>query len=255
VKGGIRPVSLKSMGLTNDPNIPVPALANEAAEENAETLKTETLKKETENEEPMKPEILAALGLEEGATPEEVLAKITELSTAANTAEEDAETLKAEKLKVQEAETKVSEAENELATANEKVTTLEGTLAIAANHAVQAAVTAGRITPAEAEAKTTELLAANDFAAALQDLGKLPAKVKTESATGDLGSAKSQMVLAQNDAAKAAREERAQLVENEFQLTNPTLSIGERKRTAWRRAQAKRPELFGGKEDSSGTDA
>jgi hypothetical protein len=270
--GGIRPVGLKSMGLTNDPNIPVPALANERETEDLETedgRQEESQNAEpNENEEPMKPEILAALGLEEGATPEEVLAKITELSTAANKAEADAETLKAEKLKAEAAETALAAANETITTletaktdaetlataANEKITTLEGALQIAANHAVQAAVTTGRLTPAEAESKVTEILAANDFQAALGDLGKLHAKVKTESTTGDLGSAKSRLVLASNDAAKAAREERAQLVENEFQATNPAQSIGERKRIAWQRAQKKNPELFG-KADSTGATA
>jgi hypothetical protein len=116
-------------------------------------------------------------------------------------------------------------------------------------------VNAGRITPAEAEAKATEILAANDFEAALQDLGKLPAKVKTESVTCPLGEAKSRLVVAANDANTAARNERAILVANEYANTNPALSEGERKRTAWRRAQAKRPDLFGRKEDSSGTAA
>jgi hypothetical protein len=266
VKGGIRPVSLKSMGLTNDPNIPVPALANEAEEVISDQLAVisgeESNENQTENEQPMKPEILAALGLEEGATPDDVLAKITSLKDAASekeAAENKAKDADDKYTEAEEKKTKAEEektkAENELATANKRVTELEGTLAIAANHAVQAAVAAGRITPAEAEAKATELLAANDFAAALQDLGKLPAKVKTESTTGDLGSAKSRLVLAHNDESKAAREERAQLVEIEFQRTNPSLSTGERKRIAWRRAQAKRPDLFGGKEDSSGTAA
>ena len=270
--GGIRPVGLKSMGLTNDPNIPVPALANERETEDLETedgRQEESQNAEpNENEEPMKPEILAALGLEEGATPEEVLAKITELSTAANKAEADAETLKAEKLKAEAAETALAAANETITTletaktdaetlataANEKITTLEGALQIAANYAVQVAVTTGRLTPAEAESKVTEILAANDFQAALGDLGKLHAKVKTESTTGDLGSAKSRLVLASNDAAKAAREERAQLVENEFQATNPAQSIGERKRIAWQRAQKKNPELFG-KADSTGATA
>jgi len=208
----------------------------------------------------MKP-LLIALGLTDGATLEEAQAKITELQTAAN----EAATLKMDKVK----------ADADLLAANGKVTTLtnerdnrdaalgamtgerdalRGTLEVAANHAVQGAVTSGRITPAEADAKVTEILAANDFAAALQDLGKLAAKVKTESSTGDLGAAKARLVIAANDEGKAAREERATLVANEYAATNPALSTGERKRLAWQRAQAKNPELFG-KKDSSGSAA
>ena len=266
------------MGLTNDPNIPVPALANEAAgEERTDPSDpadpTDLSQSEHENEEPMKPEILAALGLEEGATPEEVLAKITELqaaATAAATEKAELETAKAD------AEAKTTEAENELATAkeqivglenslsdkiidlaaaNERAGTLEGNLRIAANAAVQSAVEAGRITPAEAEAKAAEVLAANDFEEAIADLGKMPAKFKTTSQTGDLGSAKSRLVIAANDESTAAREERARLVANEYEQTDRTLSPGERKRIAWRRASAKNPDLFAKGKDSSGTAA
>ena len=266
-KGRVRPVALKSMGLTNDPNIPVPALANEAGEEvisdqlavSSEESQTEP----TENEnDTMNPEILAALGLEEGATPETVLAKITDLKGAADaaanehseleTAKADAETLKAEKLKAEEDKTA---AENERDTIAAERDAALASLRVAANNAVQHAVTTGRITPAESETKLTEILAANDLEAALADLGKLPAKFKTASQTGDLGSAKSRLVIAANDESAAARDERARLVANEYESTNPTLSTGERKRIAWRRASAKRPDLFGKKEDSSGAAA
>jgi hypothetical protein len=40
VNGGMRPIALKSMGLTNDPNIPVPALANESDTSTAKDTKT-----------------------------------------------------------------------------------------------------------------------------------------------------------------------------------------------------------------------
>lgn len=268
VKGGIRPIALKSMGLTNDPNIPVPALANEAEEEvisdqSAVISEEESL---TENNNDMTPEILAALGLEEGATPDSVLAKITALK---DSAEENAETLKAEKLKAEEAdaakadaeakatqaEEKKTEAENERDTAKAEAATLTERLKLAANAAVQHAVQAGRVTPAEAEAKLGEILAANDFEAAITELAKAPAKFKTVSQTGALGEAKARVHLAANDESAAAKAKRARLVENEFVNTNPALSLGERKRLAWNRARAKDPEVFGGKKDSTGTAA
>jgi hypothetical protein len=260
VKGGIRPVGLKSMGLTNDPNIPVPALANEVETEDLETQDT---REETESIKPIEPmnEIIAALGLEEGATPEEVLAKITALKDAA--AEKEAVETKASKAETAkvESEEKIVELENSLsveslalAAANDKVTALEGGLRSAvAGHVMRAALE-GKVLPAEAEAKVVEILAANDIPAALEAMVKTAAKFKTSSTTGNLGSAKSQMVLAANDEGKARREERAALVEHEFQATNPSQSLGERKRIAWQRAQKKNPELFG-KADSSGTAA
>lgn len=248
-RGVVRPVSLKSMGLTNDPNIPVPALANEVE---TEDFKTQYTREESQQNNEMK-DILLALGLEEGATPEEVLAKIAELKKPAEEAE-NTDALKAEMLKAEQDKAKAEAdkvaAENSLAAANTKIVSLETGLQAAANAAVDAAMTAGKITPAERGAKVTELLAANDFATALQDLGKMPAKIKTASATGNLGGEKSKLVIASNDAAAAARAERATLVENEFQNTNENLSNGARKRIAWQRAQAKNPGLFGKKESS-----
>lgn len=256
IKGGIQPIGLKSMGLTNDPNIPVPALANEAAADDDDLQPDNQPTTDT-----MNPDILAALGLEEGATPEEVLAKITELKAAADaanadnseleTAKAEAETLKAEKQAAEEAKTT---AENARDTAITERDAARESLRIAANCAVQNAVTAGRLTIADAESKLTEILAANDLEAAITDLGKLPPVVKTSSATGDLGNAKARIVIAANDEAAARKSEREQLVANEFEATNPSLSLGERKRIAWRRASAKNPALFG-KKDSSGAAA
>jgi hypothetical protein len=272
VKGGIRPIALKSMGLTNDPNIPVPALANEAEGEEVISDQSSVISEESQSEdetkepiENMKPEILAALGLDEGATPESVLAKITEIQAAANEAEArisewqtavanaNAEIARFE-TELAAANQSASEATAALAAANEKVEEIEANLAIAANAAVQAAVTAGRITPAEAEAKASEILAANDFDVALKELAKAPARFKTASTTGDLGEAKSRLVVAANDESAAKRNERAVLVANEYANTNPALSEGERKRIAWQRAQKKHPELFA-KKDSSGSAA
>lgn len=257
---GMVPTGLKSIGLTNDPNIPVPALANEAETQDFKTQDPREEESQTiEHEEPMKPEILAALGLEDGATPDEVLAAINALAEKAaakpepeaetpeetepeeTEPEEDPELLKAEKLAADE---KCQAAENELATANEKITAMEGALKLAANHAVESAVCAGKLTPAEAPAKVEEILAANDLAEALHELGKLPAKVKTASTTGDLGTAKARLVIAANDATAVAKAERAQLVANEYEGINPALSHGARKRLAWQRAQAKHPALF-----------
>jgi hypothetical protein len=239
----LRPVILKSMGLTNDPNIPVPALANESDTEDFETEDTsQQLIEDNMNE------ILAALGLEDGATLEDALAKIAALTEAAELAA--TEKAAADAKAAEEEAAKMAEAEK-LAAAENEAKGLRASLTIAANAAVATAVAAGKLTPAEAESKATEILAANDFAAALQDLGKLNAKVKVTSVTGDLGSAKTRLVIAANDQAKAQREERARLVENEFQNTNPQQSLGERKRIAWQRAQRKNPEVFGKVDHSS----
>ena len=252
---GLVPTGIKSIGLTNDPNIPVPALANEMQTEDLET-EDGRLEEEVVPTPPaapsapaaISPELIEALGLTPEATEEEILAAVQALkdaATAANTAKTEAETAKvaADGCKT-EAETAKAAAEEKTTLAENERNAAQAALKIATDHAVQAAVICGRITPAEADAKATEILAANDLAVALQDLGKMPTKVKTVSTTGDLGNAKAKLVLASNDAASVAKAERAQLVANEFDATNPAMSVGERKRTAWRRAQAKRPELF-----------
>ncbi len=240
---GMVPVGIKSIGLTNDPNIPVPALANESdlsdpsdPDQNPEPSNEETT---------MNAELLAALGLPDTATAEEALAAITALkdaAQAAETAQGEAETAKCE------AETAANEcktkAANDVAAAQAETAAAKASLALAANHAVAAAVAAGRITPAEADEKTAEILAANDLAAALQALGSLPAKVKTESATGDLGSAKARLVVAANDEMAARKAERAQCVANEYNAITSGMSDGARKRLAWQRAAQKNPALF-----------
>lgn len=232
-RGRMRVTGLKSMGLTNNPNIPVPALANE---------------EDSQPNNDMNPEIIAALGLEEGATPEECLAKITALKDAASAAE--AEKAEAENAKCA-AETAATEAGEAKQTAENELAAAKQAIEVAANRAVQAAVTAGKLTPAEAEAKTTEVLAANDLGAALAGLDALPPKVKTESTTGNLGAAKTRLVTAANDEAAARRDQRAAAVANELAATNPALPDSERKRIAHERAARRNPELFSNKSSGS----
>lgn len=248
---GIKPVAMISMGLTNNPNIPVPALANEVEDEPSDELAG----------------IRSALGLEDGAANDAVLAEITRLSglqallDAANatvttvTGERDA-------------------ARGELATANEALTlagserdTARGDLA-AANEAIDAlreyavdealanAVSAGRMTPAEKDSKRGELMAAaaNELGTALGEIGKLPVKFKTVSTTGDLGTARTQLVKVQNDTGALHREERRTAVANELERIPENKPEAERKRIAWARAAQKNPELFG-KQESPGAAA
>ena len=241
-KRGLVPVGLKSVGLTNDPNIPVPALANDAdAATEPDPTDPNELQEPTEI---MNPAILQALGLAPEATPEDALAAIQALTDKCSAMEAD----KTAAQNACDAEKTAKEAAaNSLAEKVVELTAARAALSIAANHAVAGAVASGRVLPAEADAKAAELLAANDLAAGLQALGTLPAKFKTESATGDLGTAKSRLVVAANDESANNRSERALLVANEFAATNPALSTGERKRIAWQRAQAKNPALFGKK--------
>ena len=253
--GGIRPTTLKSMGLTNDPNIPVPALANSA---DAETQDDKTQDTRLEDARPdeqltnntntdMTPELLAALGLDDTATPADVLAKIKALQEAATPPEESPAEEVTETPAVEATEPPAEEVPPGAKAAADacEAAGLKDKLKTAANDAVQAAVTAGKVLPAEARAKVDAILAANDFGAELAALRLLPAKMKVASSTGPLGAAKVQLVVAANDEASARRQERALAVANEAAaIGNPAIGEGERKRIAWERAQRKNPTLF-----------
>ncbi len=238
----LRPVALKSMGLTNDPNIPVPALANDA--ESAAATEAATDGQAAEQPTPAAPQEIAAeirelLGLDNAADLAKVLEAIRVLKTPPANPEK-------EKLKTDlHAENEARKtAENELAAARDKITTTEKLLRVAVGNAVQGAVESGQVLPADAETKTAELMAANDLAAALRSLGDLPPAMKTKSVTGSLGPAKVRVVTAANDQAATRREERRVAVANEYERTNRAMPECERKRIAHERAARRNPELF-----------
>jgi phage I-like protein len=250
---GIQPVAMISMGLTNNPNIPVPALANDAADAtddfalqvagvlglDAAAASNEAIVSELER--------LSGLQAQLDAANESVTTLTTERDTARSelaTANETIGTLTTER----------AGAESELAAANETATELR---CLVVDGALDSAVANGRLMPGERTAKRDELLscAANEFAGEIEALGKLPVKFKTKSTTGNLGGAKAALVKAANDPGTLAREERAMAVANEYELTNPAMPEHERKRIAWDRARAKNPELFDRKEKSPGAAA
>lgn len=253
VKGEIRPARLISMGLTNTPNIDVPALANEegAGGQGPEAGSLESLIE-------LLPE---SLGLANDASPEAIIEGLTSFRVRAETAEAANATLTADLTTVRgELETAAANlvtltterdtAQGELETANELLETLRGSMI---DEALSNAITAGRVLPAEKDAKRAELVAANDLSAALGELKALQPKIKVKSVTGDLGGARVQVVAAHNDGSKAAREERAVAVANELEGVPQDKPEGERKQIAWRRAATKNPELF--KNQSPGTAA
>jgi len=236
------PAVFQSMGLTNQPNIPVPALANDAA--NAESSGNDlSLTNESTTPTEMNPEILAALGLAATATAEEALAAIHALQKDA--AEEESPEPPAVEATENEAGNTATCGGGTKA-AND-VDAATGRLTVFASAAIQRAVSSGRLAPSEVESKTAELLASNDLASALAALDAMPQKIKTESVTGDLGSAKTQLVIAANDAGKVARDARKVAVDGEFAATHPSMPDAQRRRIAFTRAAAKNPELFSNK--------
>ncbi len=129
ISNRVFPDLLQSVGLTNFQNIPDARRVTH----NAAIGTTQ------ENEDDMNPELLAALGLDESATNEQVLAKIAEMKAAAESAVADKE-------KAAEMEVEISSANAALATARADLQTLRTTVA---NAMLDTAITGGAITQGE----------------------------------------------------------------------------------------------------------
>lgn len=164
-----RPVVLFSVGLTNQPNIPVVPIANDkTGEEHTTSTKENTMWKW----------LAGLLGLSNDATEEEVQKKVKEQldNSAAQHAADQA---------------RIKELENELQTEksaleNEKSARTQAEEAIASERKarvellVNEAVQAGRLKPADKDAKVTELCNAQDdeFDGKIAELGNAKAQYK-----------------------------------------------------------------------------
>jgi hypothetical protein len=225
VKGGLQPVRLRSIGLTNNPRIPVPPIAND-------------------NTEPMKlsPKVAKLLGLAEDGdhTDETISAACDALTT-----------------KITGNETAANDAQTKLTTTQAELTTIKGQLS-AANDALKAArtaridlvlgnlVTANKLTGAERDTARAELLAIeNDdqIGTRLEELGKADPKLKTKPVTGNLGDEKSKLKQAENDAAARAEKIRT-AVDEELESIGNDMVPSKRYDMAFARARNKHPELF-----------
>jgi Mu-like prophage I protein len=138
-----RPVLLWSDALTNTPNIQENTIAlNASGAAMAETFPQESPNQKNETEMKLTPEALAALGLADGATPEEISAAIM-------------------KMVPEKPPEKKPEMMPELVAANSRATALETELAgirgAAITTVINDAVTTGRITEADRPAWTTAL--------------------------------------------------------------------------------------------------
>lgn len=222
----LRPVRLLSFGLTNRPNIPVPALANDEPGGDGQSTTTEN---------DMTKKQLEKLGLAEDATPEQIATRLDALVKSENDLAEAQN-------KLTTAENDLTEREAALATANDRATAARKALV---GSAIDRAVQAGRMPEADRAARETELLAIEndeDLGKALADLDKAETKLKTESKTGDLAGAR-EAIAAENDAA-ARSAKRQKLVQEELTSIANDLPAGERYNLAWQRVQHAHPELF-----------
>ena len=221
VAGGLSPVRLLSMGLTNNPRIPVPAIAND--QDHQEKTMTEAQ--------------LRAIGLEPGATEDAINARLAELGSAAN----DLVTVTARAV---QAEADLVAARTATTAANDRATAAREILVDAT---LERAVLAGRITEADRAPRRVELLAIendSDLTGKLTDLDKAE-KALPGSQTGDLTGAR-EVAAAENDATSRSVK-RQKVVSDELAgIANdyPGMSSQARYDMAWQRAQRKHPTLF-----------
>jgi hypothetical protein len=221
VAGGLSPVRLLSMGLTNNPRIPVPAIAND--QDHQDKTMTEAQ--------------LRAIGLEPGATEDAIDARLAELGSAAN----DLVTVTARAV---QAEADLGAARTEIAAANDRATAARSALV---DSALDRAVLSGRITEADRAPRRVELLAIendSDLTGRLTELEKASPALPGQQ-TGDLSGAR-EVAAAENDAT-ARSSKRQQAVEAELTaIANdyPGMPKAARYDMAWQRAQRKHPTLF-----------
>jgi hypothetical protein len=174
----LRPVELVSVGLTNEPNIPVLPLANDTKENTMDYRAV----------------LIALLGLENTATDTQIEHKQKELTTKVAT-------LAALENAKKEAETALATEKAARTTDQAKITTLENqvkSLSTARNTILlDNAIADGRITPAQRTAWAADL--ENSFDAKSVELSKLQAKttLPTQSKTGDLGPRREELENAQ----------------------------------------------------------
>jgi phage I-like protein len=252
VPGGLSPRRLLSIGLTNNPLIPVPAIANDQPTQNQ-----------------MNEQLLIALGLAADATLEAATARIAELTTAANdlaTAQQRVTELDNQLTAANDTlsteRTRAEGLTSQLTTAQDRVTELEGQLtaandattsarALAIDTSIERAVLAGRLSQADSATRRTELIAiANDseLATRLREIETAAVTLPgSGTATGDLSGARAS-AAAENDAtARAVQRQQAidaELVSIANDAAYTQSSKATRHDLAWQRAARKHPTLF-----------
>lgn len=229
----LHPVMLISMGLTNNPRIPVPALANDdsAAAGDDQGEEDSTNGSETDPDDTMKKELAALLGKDETTADEDLLAMVKTLmenqkpAEGAASEEEPAKTDEAE----EDPEMKAAENDALVQVRRERV-----------GAAVDALCLAGRVTVADRATVTDRLLAcANDDAAYGAELERLRTGapvLKTAGVTDDLAESGG-AVRAENDKA-AIKQRRQELMDAEMRANGGNFNA------AWTKLSRAKPELF-----------
>ena len=248
----VDPVKLISVGLTNNPNIPVPALANEldaAAEEES------TNDDQPELDPDMKKELAALFGKDETITDEDLLALVKDAKDAADAAakkpeeeetetetetEEQTETETEEETEEEtETETEEEDPEKKKTAENDATDPVKAIRAERVGMVIDSLCLAGKLTVADRGQATETLLACeNDdsYAAELARLAAGGVVLKTGSVTDDLAG-KGGAVRAENDLDRI-KTKRKELLDNEMAGNGGNFNA------AWAKMSRRHPELF-----------
>lgn len=227
VRGELHPAEMISVGLTNDPNIPVPALANDADEGAEES--DETPRNEANEEEAMKKELAEILGKEDTISDEDLLAEVKRIVKAAADNEEK-EKKDPPKIEEKDKADEKEKAENDRVLA----------LGRRADSALDLLILSNRLAPGERASTKEDLVALeNDeqFDAKIEELSKAEPILKTESETEGLAK-KGQKVGTENEA-EIRKEARAEAIRNYNARTGNTSY-----ETAFAACSKADPELF-----------
>lgn len=221
--GALQPMRLLSMGLTNNPRIPVPAIANDQDKE-SKTMTDAQLK---------------AIGLEPGATEEAINARLATLTKAEN----DATT---EKARADKAQADLDAANESVTAANDRANKARDVLV---DNALDRAVLKSRLTEADRATRRTELLAIENDDDLQKELTQMEAgkSVLPKTQIGDLSGARA-AAAAENDAPARTQKRRdavhAELTAIENDAASKNMPSQARYDLAWQRAEKKHPTLF-----------
>lgn len=205
-----RPFRLKSVGFTNEPNIPVTPVT--AANENQTIME--------------KTKLIAVLGLAATATDADIEKALGDLKTT-NAANET----KAGELTSQVTSLTLAKTTAETTAANEK-TAREKAVKKASGVLLDNAITTGRLTKAD-RAQWEEKFAANEFDGVATELAALKPKLNTTSKTNGLG--------ARNAEQRGSTEKSTQIreaVNERMEKHKETYAV------AWQVVKKQKPELF-----------
>lgn len=225
-KGGWDINFMRSIGLTNTPNIPVPAIAND----HDPATQPEPTK--------MNKKLLQLLGLAEDADETAFENAVTALHTEAVTLRTANTELTAKKT---DAETALANTRTELSSAQAQTKAAREARATAA---VDRLVTEARILPADRDAQVARisgLANETEITAELEKLSQEKPKLKTTAKSADAAKDKGRMLGASSERSVAL----ANALELELEEVKKTISDpAQAYDAAWRRLRTKQPQLF-----------